>query len=257
MAPDPLAVRVRALWQELAGVAVEFGRSAAVVVSPGSRLCPPSWCGVVVLGGAGIVTVPTAGAAVRLREVAAEVPPAALVRADVLRATLAYVSGPDFRPVLGGRTVARLPADHPGLSALLVGAGREDAGESGLEEISSPAFVVLDGAEAVAAAGYQAWPRGTAHLSVLTAPGCRGRGLAKTVASAAVAHALDAGLMPQWRARPEPSRRIARALGFREVGAQLSVRLDGGGGGRGWAGRGPRSSTAPSPPPRSDYGTMA
>ncbi|MEE1939369.1 GNAT family N-acetyltransferase [Streptomyces sp. TRM 70361] len=239
MTPDPLTARAHALWQELAGVPVEFGRSAAVVVSPRSRLCPPSWCGIVVLGGAGIVTVPTVEAAVRLREVAVEVPPAALVQADVLRvalpvaevlgpATLAYASGPDFRPVLMERTVARLPADHPGLSALLVGAGREDAGESGLDEISSPAFVVLDGAEVVAAAGYQVWPRGTAHLSVLTAPGYRGRGLAKAVASAAVAHALDAGLMPQWRARPEPSRRVARALGFREVGAQLSVRLDGG-----------------------------
>jgi hypothetical protein len=33
------------------------------------------------------------------------------------------------------------------------------------------------------------------------------------------------GLLPQWRARPEPSRRVARALGFRELGAQLSIRL--------------------------------
>ncbi|MYV58866.1 GNAT family N-acetyltransferase, partial [Streptomyces sp. SID4931] len=44
------------------------------------------------------------------------------------------------------------------------------------------------------------------------------------VAHAATAHALAAGLLPQWRARPPASRRVARALGYREVGRQLSVR---------------------------------
>ncbi|MDX3698108.1 GNAT family N-acetyltransferase [Streptomyces europaeiscabiei] len=240
MTLDPLIARAHALWQDLAGAPVEFGRSAAsVIVSPRSQLCPPSWCGVVVLDGAGIITVPTAEAAVQLRNVAAAVPPAALVQTDVLRAelpvaevlgpaALAYLSSPDFRPMPTGRTVTRVPAEHPGLLALLTKAGQEDADESGLDEISSPAFVVLDGVEVVAAAGYRAWPGRTAHLSVLTVPEHRSRGLAKTVASAAVAHALDAGLMPQWRARPESSRRVAHALGFQEVGAQLSIRLDDG-----------------------------
>ncbi|WP_220505371.1 hypothetical protein [Microbispora sp. H10830] len=43
------------------------------------------------------------------------------------------------------------------------------------------------------------------------------------VASAAAADALADGLLPQWRARPEPSRRVARALGFRDTGAQISL----------------------------------
>ncbi|PWS40209.1 GNAT family N-acetyltransferase, partial [Streptomyces sp. ZEA17I] len=43
--------------------------------------------------------------------------------------------------------------------------------------------------------------------------------------SEATAHALAAGLLPQWRARPAASRRVAAALGYRELGAQLSVRL--------------------------------
>lgn len=76
----------------------------------------------------------------------------------------------------------------------------------------------------MAAAGYRAWPSDTAHLSVLTAPAERGRGLARAVATA-VAAALQADLLPQWRSRPEASRRVARALGFRELGAQLSIRL--------------------------------
>jgi hypothetical protein len=32
------------------------------------------------------------------------------------------------------------------------------------------------------------------------------------------------GLRPQWRARPVESRRVAAALGFRELGAQLSFK---------------------------------
>ncbi|WP_347336090.1 GNAT family N-acetyltransferase [Streptomyces sp. Root1304] len=100
-----------------------------------------------------------------------------------------------------------------------------------MEDITSPAFVVRGGEGAagtavVAAAGYEAWPESTAHVSVLTAAGHRGRGLARRTASAAVAHALEAGLMPQWRARTVESRAVARALGFRELGVQLSVRLD-------------------------------
>ncbi|MFE2695226.1 GNAT family N-acetyltransferase [Streptomyces mirabilis] len=67
-------------------------------------------------------------------------------------------------------------------------------------------------------------PGGNERL--LTAPGERGRGLARRVASAAVAQALDDGLLPQWRARPMASRNVARALGFRELGSQLSLRLD-------------------------------
>ncbi|MER7737151.1 hypothetical protein ABTX34_02235 [Streptomyces sp. NPDC096538] len=40
------------------------------------------------------------------------------------------------------------------------------------------------------------------------------------VGAAAVAHALAAGLLPQWRARAFASRRVAAALGFEELGAQ-------------------------------------
>ncbi|MCC5575676.1 GNAT family N-acetyltransferase [Microtetraspora sp. AC03309] len=62
-----------------------------------------------------------------------------------------------------------------------------------------------------------------AQLSVLTAATYRGHGRARLVASVAVADALVNGLPPQWRARPESSRRVARALGFREFGSQTSL----------------------------------
>jgi RimJ/RimL family protein N-acetyltransferase len=121
--------------------------------------------------------------------------------------------------------VERRPASHPELRALEQTAGQADADEAALDEITSPAFVVRARGRIVAAAGYRTWPCGTAHVGVLTAPQERGRGLPRVTGSAAVAHALDAGLLPQWRARLPASRRVADALGFVELGRQLSVEL--------------------------------
>ena len=78
----------------------------------------------------------------------------------------------------------------------------------------------------MAAAGYRDWPCDTAHVSVLTAAAARGRGLARVTGSAAVSHAIENHRLPQWRARVEASQRVARALGFRELGSQVSIRLD-------------------------------
>jgi hypothetical protein len=47
--------------------------------------------------------------------------------------------------------------------------------------------------------------------------------LLRVVTSAVIA--IQAGKLPQWRARPQPSRRVALALGFRELGSQVSIRL--------------------------------
>ncbi|WP_245997147.1 GNAT family N-acetyltransferase [Nocardia pseudobrasiliensis] len=69
------------------------------------------------------------------------------------------------------------------------------------------------------------WPSATAHVSVQTAPDQRRRGLARIVATAAVKHALAQGFIPQWRARTGASESVARALGFHELGSQLSVEV--------------------------------
>ena len=50
-------------------------------------------------------------------------------------------------------------------------------------------------------------------------------GLARVTGSATVAHALAAKLLPQWRARPPASRRVAASLGFEELGFQLSIEI--------------------------------
>jgi GNAT superfamily N-acetyltransferase len=141
-------------------------------------------------------------------------------------ATLAYVSRDAFLPAHPDAAVERLAPGHPDLQALLEPFNGQDADESGIDEITSPAFAVCELGKVVAVAGYRLWPEATAHLCVLTTEAARGRGLARRVASAAVGHALDAQLLPQWWARPAASRRVALALGFRELGTQLSVDLE-------------------------------
>ncbi|MYS83889.1 GNAT family N-acetyltransferase [Embleya scabrispora] len=236
---DLLLGRARELWVEAAGAAVAFPAPGEVdvVVSPGSQLCPPGWAGVVLLGGAGIATAPDAREAELLAGAVRKSAPAgepvaadrlleALAVVDVLGpASLLYLDRAAFLPHEGAAVVEEVACDGAEMAVLLDRVGAADADESGLSDVTSPVFVVRAGAGVVAAAGYQVWPRSVAQHGVLVAPGSRGRGLARTVASAAVAHALDAGLLPQWRARPEPSKRVALALGFREAGFQVSIRL--------------------------------
>ncbi|GAA1070740.1 hypothetical protein GCM10009665_78460 [Kitasatospora nipponensis] len=241
---DDLLARAQRLWTVLAGVPSTAypGAPVTVEVAPGSGLCPPGWAGVVRLGDTALLTAPTEAVAEQLRRAAAVLTAAAL--ADPLRlgalapprevlgpARLGYLSAELFRPVTGpARAVVALPAGHRAIQELLARAGQEDRDECGLADVTSPVFTVVDGERAdgapvaVAACGYRSWPGGAAHLCVLTDPAHRSRGLARQVASAAVTHALEAGLLPQWRARPAASRRVARALGFRELGEQLSLR---------------------------------
>ncbi|WP_405900888.1 GNAT family N-acetyltransferase [Streptomyces sp. NBC_00727] len=238
MIDDPLMARARRLWETLSGGPVPFAPDGGpvVVTAPASALCPPGWVGSVLLGDAALVTAPTDEVADAVRRALKDEPgmlvePGAIARAlpvaDVLGpATLACLSPDGFRPYEPPDvTVATLPAGDPELLKLLASVSEEDAGECGLDEITSPAFVVREATGLVAAAGYRDWPGETAHLCVLTAPQARGRGLARAVASAATDHALAADRLPQWRARPEASRRVARALGYRELGRQLSFRL--------------------------------
>jgi GNAT superfamily N-acetyltransferase len=219
-----LLTDARQLWTTLAGAPVAFEDGAFhVVVSPESLLCPVDWVGVVSLGGAAIATAPNERQADRLRQAWTDFD--AIVNAvtwvDVLGpATLAYLEPAAFRSVEVDRDV------HTGgdLEALVAAAGADDVDESGLADITSPAFTISDGGVVVAAAGYRDWLARAAHVNVLTSPAFRGRGLAGAVASAAVADALGHGLLPQWRARIDASRRVARTLGFVELGAQVSLR---------------------------------
>ncbi|MFB9661773.1 GNAT family N-acetyltransferase [Glycomyces mayteni] len=238
MPADPLTARARTLWQTIAAAPVTFPDSGVrVVASPGSRMCPPGWVGIVALGGSAIATVPAEDAVAPVQHALDGIDTASLTRPETLRtalpvasvlgpATLAYLAEDSFVLPRSDIAVEPLAPDHPDLRALLASASADDADESGIDEITSPAFTVREHGKVVAAAGYRTWPAATAHLCVLTAEAARGRGLAKRVAAAAVGDALAASLLPQWRARPAASRRVARALGFQELGNQLSVALD-------------------------------
>ncbi|MER7003651.1 GNAT family N-acetyltransferase [Dactylosporangium sp. NPDC000555] len=233
---DPLLERAQQVWADLAGTPVTFTESAIeVVASPQSLLCPPGWIGIVALGRAVIATAPDNGTAEIVKHALKDLPATAMIDPAALRdrlpvketlgpATLAYCDSAGFHPAESS-AVETISADHADMAALLARVSVEDTDESGLADITSPAFVVRTGTDIIAAAGYRCWPRRTAHVSVLTAPAARGRGLGRVVATAAVLDALNASLLPQWRARPEASRRVARALGFRELGSQLSVNL--------------------------------
>jgi GNAT superfamily N-acetyltransferase len=237
--PAPVAsltARARELWEQLAGTAAGFAPSISVAVSPRSCLCPPGWAGIVVIGDAALATAPDHETARLAGQVLGGLPAVSLTGTGILAsrlpiaeslgpAALAYLDPADFRPRPGDAAVTPLDLDHPGLRRFLLAAGTGDREESGILEITTPAFAIREHGQVVAAAGYRDWPRGTAHLSVLTAAAARGRGLGRAAASAAVAHAVGEGKLPQWRARPEASRRVARALGFRELGSQISFRL--------------------------------
>jgi RimJ/RimL family protein N-acetyltransferase len=224
------------LWEHLAGTVARFTPAVSVAVSPRSYLCPPGWVGIVVIGDGALATAPDQGTARVVEQALSGLPVASLTDTAVLRrrlriaeilgpAVLAYLEPADFRPQLGDAITGQVDLDDVGLRQFLAAADTDDVEESGMREITSQVFAVREHGQVVAAAGYRDWPCGTAHLSVLTAAAARGRGLARAAASAAVAHAIEEGKLPQWRARPQESRRVARALGFRELGSQVSIQL--------------------------------
>ncbi len=231
-----LMARSRDLWERVARAPVAFMPALRVVVSPESGLGPPGWVGIVVIGDAVIATAPSPELAQLVQQPLGTLAAASLTDPGVLRACfpvleilgpacLAYLDAEEFRPRHDGACVELLDLQDRDLRQFLAGAGDEDVAESGLAEIASPAFAVRARGLVVAAAGYRTWPGEGAHLSVLTAAQARSRGFGRVAASAAVAHAIQAGLLPQWRARAQPSRRVARALGFRELGSQVSIHI--------------------------------
>ncbi len=233
--PPPIA-RVRELWESLAGTGARFTPAVSVTVSPLSHLCPPGWTGIVVIGDTAIATAPDHETARHVQQALSGLAVASVTDLAVLSrrlriaeirgpAILAYLDPADLRPQPAAALVRPTDLADPAFRRFLSEASTADLEESGLPEITSPAFTVREHGVVVAAAGYRDWPCRTAHLSILTAGPARGRGLARAAASAAVTHAISDGKLPQWRATVPASRRVALALGFRELGSQASIRL--------------------------------
>jgi RimJ/RimL family protein N-acetyltransferase len=201
-----------------------------VVETTTSRLCPPGWAGIVTLDGAVLATAPTAAQVALLKAALQDSGPLPIEEA-LGPAELAYLARGDFqsygdeRPQDPERPAPGVEWAGPDeLAELIRAVDPTEAEESGLDGLPRAA-VVRAGGRIVAAAGYARWPAGTAHLCVLTATGERGKGHATRVAAVATAHALAAGLLPQWRARVGASQRVADKLGYRVLGEQRSLRL--------------------------------
>lgn len=130
--------------------------------------------------------------------------------------------------------------DEAAVATLEAACSHEDVDEVGLRSmphrwvlLDRPASAVAEAGEAeapvpLAGSGYAVWADRLAHMGVLTSPAARGRGYGVLAAAVGTDAALDAGLIPQWRARwdNEPSKRIAQVLGYDLSGSQTTVFID-------------------------------
>jgi GNAT superfamily N-acetyltransferase len=225
--------QIRGAWALLAGL--DQLRDLQVVVDAGSALCPRGWVGLLSLDGTVTAVVPGAPHVPLARAALAGLSPDEVTNPEVVVPRfggVAEILGPAalFYPTAALPALARQhhgveTAELNELGELLDDTGTADANESGLANISSPAFVIRDDAAIVAACGWQVWPGRIAHLCALTRPAYRRQGRAQAVAARAIDEAAAEGLLPQWRARPVASQQLAGSLGLVQLGAQLSLRL--------------------------------
>jgi GNAT superfamily N-acetyltransferase len=238
MLEQEIVERIRQGWRAELGAPAAFrGPGRHVHLRPRHDAGPARSVGVVALDDSSCVSLP----------------PGASALLQVLRrrdqntdltdpATVARVIGP-VEEFLGPATLAFLapatvdlddnpqvtvvPAGHESVQHLAAACDPQDTQESGILTVDSSVAVWLGAGRVVAASGYQLWHGQLGHLSVLVDPAFRGRGLGTAVAARAVGQALEAGLVPQWRARSTilASRQIARTLGFVELGRQATFKL--------------------------------
>ena len=144
--------------------------------------------------------------------------PAAILYADAgtLRAPS---SGVDPRPLTD--------ADRPAIDGLRRSVTETEWAHGGGDHGDSPVFGAFADGTLGAHAGYAAWGGRIAHLSIVTHPAYRGRGLGAAAVALAARAALDAGLVAQYRTLESNthSLKIARRLGFVPYAASLAVRL--------------------------------
>lgn len=207
-------------WRRLAD-APRDGR-LQVVVNPDSWLAPQGWIGIVAIGDVITASVPSAELRASVDSALAAVPgeqatDPGLVVPRLTRTIATLGPAPLFYPSASFEPAGEMgdEAAEAELAQFLAASHPEDLDKSGLAHIESPAFVSrsFDGT-VVSACGYRPWPNGVAHLSVLTHPKHRRRQHGRRAAAAAARHAVAQGLLPQWRARPVASQRLALALGF-------------------------------------------
>ena len=150
--------------------------------------------------------------------VQAVVGPAAVAYADA--GTLRHFAADAELRVLGD-------ADRRALDAFRRALPAQEWEHGGPEPGSGPVVGAFAGGELAAVAGYEVWGGRIAHLSIVTHPAHRGRGLGALAVALAARTALDRGLLPQYRTllANTPAMSIARRLGFVPYATSLAVRL--------------------------------
>ena len=141
-------------------------------------------------------------------------------------ASLAYTDGSTFRTAATDDT-RLLGSNHEKLLRGLAAACDATEWEhADIEYEREPIFGCLVAGLLVAAASYRIHSGAIASIGIITHPAHRGRGYARAAASAATAHALDAGFIAQWQTLEAnaPSIAVARALGFEPYCRTIAVR---------------------------------
>lgn len=223
------ADRAVTAWRRLAGS--DAAGRVRVVVDPSSWLAPTGWIGIVAIAETITASVPRPELEAPVKAVLDHLDATAAVQPEVVGPLL-----PPFGSSLGPVALFHPPEDFTPppsifdtpsadeLRRFLQSVAPDDLNESGIDRLDSPGFASrTEGGDVAAVCGYRRWPNGVAHLAVVTLPGHRSKGHGRKAASAAIAHGLANGLLPQWRARPLASQRLAWSLGLEQMGAQLSL----------------------------------
>jgi GNAT superfamily N-acetyltransferase len=116
-------------------------------------------------------------------------------------------------------------AGDPALASLRASVTDLEWRHANLDAAEPPIFAVVAGGAAVAASGSQRLLDRVAHIGVVTGAATRGQGLGRRAVAAALARALELGLLPQYQTlvANTPARRIADALGFAHFATTLSA----------------------------------
>lgn len=139
-------------------------------------------------------------------------------------ASLAFADHRTIAPVVADAARAASKAD---VEAVTSTCSVEERDESGLLDMGTRWIALGEDGEPAGAAGYEVWGGGLAHIGVAVAAASRGKGLGARAATAAAGHAIDVGLVPQWRCRQDnlASLRLGERLGFVRIGEQVAIEL--------------------------------